>query len=453
VASRTREAIGPAYLFLCLLAGGSAQGVWANMVLQLLGLVLIAWAAAANRSAVPLPARQLFLVILAGLAWVALQLVPLPPSVWAHLGGREPVAAGYRVLGLAAPSLPLSLSPYDSLRTLLALIPALAILSAMIGLKAYRPSWLAAAMIAATFCGILLGAMQVASTSPDASPFYLFPESSFGLATGFFANANHMATLLVVSLPFLAALLASARRLSPQRYSALAAILAGAGLVVIVGIALNGSLAGYLLALPVIAASLLIVIPPRSTFRRWAAAIAALCLVVALGALEASSIRPAGFGAEASTSVNSRQEILETTTAAASDFMPFGSGVGTFRQVYRMYEDPAHVTATYVIHAHNDYAELALEAGIPGILLLLLFLAWWAAAVRRVWSSAEAGPYARAGSIASAAILAHSLVDFPLRTAAISVIFASCLALLADRRPTPPAVKSDLRPTRHVVLR
>jgi O-antigen ligase len=379
--------------------------------------------------------------------------VPLPPSVWTHLGGREPIAAGYRVLGIAAPSLPLSLSPYDSLRSLFALIPPLAMLSAMIALKAYRPSWLAAAVIAATFCGILLGAMQVASTSPDSSPFYLFPESSFGLATGFFANANHMATLLAASLPFLAALLAAARRLSPQRYSALAAILAGAALVVVVGIALNGSLAGYLLAVPVLAASLLIVIPAGGTLRRWAAAIAALCLIVAVGALETSSIRAKGFSAEAATSVESRQEIFKTTAAAASDFMPFGSGVGTFRPVYRMYEDPARVTATYVIHAHNDYAELALETGLPGILLLILFLIWWGAAVRRVWSSAEAGPYARAASIAAAAILAHSLVDFPLRTAAISVIFAMCLAFLADRPAPPPAVKSDLRPTRHVVLR
>ena len=55
--------------------------------------------------------------------------------------------------------------------------------------------------------------------------------------------------------------------------------------------------------------------------------------------------------------------------------------------------------------------------------------------------------------VASAAILAHSLVDFPLRTAAISAAFGMCLALVADRRPPQVADASDLRPTRHFVLR
>ena len=36
--SRLRDAIAPSYLFLCLLLGGSAQGIWANMTLQLVGL-------------------------------------------------------------------------------------------------------------------------------------------------------------------------------------------------------------------------------------------------------------------------------------------------------------------------------------------------------------------------------------------------------------------------------
>jgi O-antigen ligase len=134
--------------------------------------------------------------------------------------------------------------------------------------------------------------------------------------------------------------------------------------------------------------------------------------------------------------------------------MPLGSGLGSFRQVYDLYEDPAQVTHTYVIHAHNDYAELALETGFAGTVLMVVFVGWWAGAARRVWRSAEAGPFARAASIASAAILAHSLIDFPLRTAAIGACFAMSLALLADRRGAPPPKDpSDLRPTRHFVLR
>jgi len=132
--------------------------------------------------------------------------------------------------------------------------------------------------------------------------------------------------------------------------------------------------------------------------------------------------------------------------------MPFGSGLGSFQSVYPLYEDPATVSQTYAIHAHDDYAELALELGLPGILLVIAFLAWWIVAVWRVWRSAEAGPFVRAASIASAALLAHSVVDFPLRTGAISACFAFCLALLADRRAPQVMESSDLRPARHLAF-
>src|SRR5204862_8041987 len=123
---------------------------------------------------------------------------------------------------------------------------------------------------------------------------------------------------------------------------------------------------------------------------------------------------------EAKSSVESREEILKTTLAADRDFLPLGSGLGTFRPVYHLYEDPGRGTTTYVIHAHNDYAEVALEMGVPGIVLMIFFLAWWVAAAWRACRSVEAGSYTRAASIASGAVLVHRLVDFPLRTAAIS---------------------------------
>jgi O-antigen ligase len=120
--------------------------------------------------------------------------------------------------------------------------------------------------------------------------------------------------------------------------------------------------------------------------------------------------------------------------------------------VYKLYEDHDSIERTIINHAHNDYAELALEMGAPGIILMVLFLVWWAIAVRRAWVSTDAGPYVRAASIASGALLAHSLVDFPLRTAALGTCFAMCLALLAERRAPRASESSDLRPTRHVVL-
>ncbi|HZC37159.1 MAG TPA: O-antigen ligase family protein [Sphingomicrobium sp.] len=452
--SRLREVVAPAYLFLCLILGGSAQGIWANMVLQLLGIGLVAWAALAPAEEPLLPAaKQLLIFALVAVAIVAVQLVPLPSSLWPHLAGRAPIADGYRILGVPVPALPLSLTPYGSLNSLLGLIPPLGLFCAIMRLKAYRTGWLGMALLAGTVAGILLGALQVASGNSLASPWYLYEQSNFGLATGFFANANHMAILLVITLPFLAAFLGSARGANKQRNSAIIAMVAGTTLVIVLGIILNGSLAGYGLALPVAVTSALLFLPQKRLLRLGALVLSALLLAGAIGAIATSTTRSGELRQEATTSVQSRQDMLVTTVRAIRDFLPWGSGLGSFRSVYQLYESRDQITPTYVIHAHDDYVEIALELGVAGILLMIAFLAWWARAVWRAWRDADAGLYARAASIATAAILVHSVVDFPLRTAAIDAAFAMCLALLIDRRAPVAREKSDLWPTRHVVLK
>ena len=57
--SRARVLVAPLYLFACLILGGSAQGIWQNMLLQLAGVGLIAWTAASSRrEALVAPARS-----------------------------------------------------------------------------------------------------------------------------------------------------------------------------------------------------------------------------------------------------------------------------------------------------------------------------------------------------------------------------------------------------------
>ena len=448
-----RQAIAPAYLFLCLLMGGSGQGIWVNMALQLLGVVLLAWAAIERPSeAMPRPARQLLWLVAAGVVVALLQLVPLPAGLWASLGPRAAIAGDQAALGIAPATMPLSLTPYAAVGSLLTLIPPLALALAILRLRAYRPSLLVASLALGTLAGILLGVFQVTSTDPG-SPFYLYRYSNFGVATGFFANSNHFAILLVTTIPFLAALAASAQNGDRQRYSAVLFVCIMLTVLVLVGIALNRSLAAAILVLPVLAASSLLVMRASNRTRRFAAAGAALLLLAGIAGLSATSINDRSIGADATTSVQSRAEIFANTTHAIRDFFPLGSGVGSFQPVYRLYEDHDSATGTFVNHAHNDYAELVLELGAAGAILIVLFLAWWLWAVAAAWRSAELRPYVRAASIGSAAILAHSLVDFPLRTEAMLAVFAMCIALLAGRARAEPVEANVLRPSRHAVLK
>ena len=338
--SASRSAIAPAYLLACLLLGGSAQGVWQNALLQLAGLAIIAWSAmATGEEELCGTARVPLILAIALIAWAALQSVPLPTAWLHHHGVWGRIADGLALLGQSVPSLSISVAPYSSLAALFCLVPPLAIYCAIVRLRAYRPSWLAIALVAGSMAGVVLGTMQVTSGSLSGR-WYLYGETNIGLAVGFFANANHMAMLLVVSLPFLAALGTYGRGRERQRYWGSLAMLGGIATVVIAGILLNGSLAGFALTPPVLLGSAAIILPASGRLRRGLLLAAGALLLLSIGFVANSSIAPAKIDLDARTSVASRAEILRRTEIAIVDFMPFGSGMGTFAKVYPLYESP-----------------------------------------------------------------------------------------------------------------
>ena len=423
-----RHAAGPLFLLLCILLGGSAQGPWRNLILQLIGLGFLAWALLARSRTMPTAAaRALPIFALLLFLLLLVQLVPLPPALWSALPGRGVVAQGFALRGEALPWLTLSLTPTRTAAALVALAVPFGIVAAMIWLGAYRARWMAAAVMLGAFISVTLGALQLAQGGP-----YLFPIVNLGGATGVFANSNHQATLLLVSIPFLAA--AMGRELSRggnrsrQGFSRL--IIAGGALaVVLVGLALNGSLAALLLVIPVALASIGIVLPTR----RRAGSVLALTAFVGLilGSLLLAFLSdPSAGGA----SVTTRADIYGRTLKAIADTMPFGTGVGSFVDYFPLYEDAGTADAFYVNHAHSDPLEWVLETGLPGGLLLALFLLWWLRQSVRVWRAEERELTALAGTVAVAAIMAHSLVDYPLRTAAIQAIFALGLAFMVEPR-------------------
>jgi O-antigen ligase len=433
---RLRLAVVPAYLLLCLLLGGaSAAGFWANMALQLLAVPIIFWALVVDRQTpMPAAARRLVLLLLLALALGALHLVPLPPAIWTKLPGREAVAQGFAMLGQPLPWMPLSLAPARGMSSLLWLLPAIAVLLGMLRLGSFRASWIAWALAAVTLVSVTIGALQVAGG--QGSPFYLYRITNWGKAVGFFANSNHMGMLMVATVPFLAALFFTARAggRSVSRTSAIAVMLAGALGVIAVGIVINNSLAGMGLVVPVAAATALALGSRNLRRIAFGAAAAAALLAAAVAAI---FIAPVGgdLTAASRSDQGSRYVFYTTTARAAGDYLPAGSGLGSFVEVYARYEDPATINRTFTNHAHNDYLELLLETGVPGMLLVLLFLAWFGVRAVASWRTPEPDYFARAATIAGAAILAHSAVDYPLRTAALSALFAVCCALVAGARP------------------
>ena len=431
-----RHAIVPVFLLACLLLGGaSAAGFTANFILQLTSLPLIGWALWTMLQERPPAQIRAPLGLLAIFVTIAvLQLVPLPPALWTLLPGRAWVVDGYRLLGIPLPWLPLTLAPDIAPSSLLWLLPAIAVLLSVVVLGAFRGRWIAATIVAVTLASVALGALQVIGGTGA----YLYAITNYGVAVGFFANANHNATLLLVCIPFLAALQATLlRRSKSQRSASAVHLLVGATYAVIfVGLLINSSLAGIGLSVPVALVSWL-------TFGRRRSAVVQRGLIVATGLVSLAAIvtivvGPFGnnlFGAQKANAELSRQTSFALTFQAARAYFPIGSGTASFQPIYRTQEPLASVTPTYMNHAHSDWLELLLETGIVGIAFAALFLAWWVVRLRAIWRAEEPDPFAQAAVIATAAILLHSVVDYPLRTAALSAVFAACIGLMSGARP------------------
>ena len=433
-----RIGLVPAFLVLCLVFGGaSAAGFWPNMGLQLAAILIIFWSLIVRRNTPIAPAGRQLLILTALMLLVPLiQLVPLPPSIWTALPGRAAVADGFKLIGQPLPWLPVSLAPARTVASLLWLLPALAVLLGIVRLGNFRGAWIASGVAIVAALSVAIGALQLAGGT--GSDWYFYSITNYGATVGFFANANHLATLLVATIPLLTAfyLNARAKGRSVSRASGLLVMLGGAVAVVMVGIVINSSLAGIGLMVPAVAASGLLLIRSRRKKKLsplWGGMVALLLFGAVAGIyLSPTSNNLTANGARSDPS--SRYQSFSISSKAVLDYLPLGSGVGTFPNIYPTYEDPDRVTRFYMNHVHSDYIELALETGLPGMIVLALFLWWWLRRTVSIWRAEEADYLALGATIASGVILAHSLVDYPLRTAAISALFAACCALMADPR-------------------
>ncbi len=125
-----------------------------------------------------------------------------------------------------------------------------------------------------------------------------------------------------------------------------------------------------------------------------------------------------------------RLTIWSNTLALMKDFPLTGTGLGTYRYIYRIYEE--ETISGWTTHAHNEYLEFLAESGIVGFLLLAAVLSIAIAGTARLWFLRR-HPEVKAITLgilfALFAALLHSVFDFGLRMPANSLIFTLLLAL------------------------
>lgn len=419
------------FLLSCLVLGGaSREGVLANFVLQVVALGILGWALhRLEWRELTSSARFLLLLTIVGLCLVALQAVPISEQIWRELPGRGQLATELDLIGASPNPAFLTLSVHETIRSVVSIIPALAIGLALMACR--RIPERAIAMMLVSFSIISIGIGFAQFFGGRESWLYLYEHTTRGSMVGLFANANHMATLLLIALPFTAGLVREGRNGRPRFAVELAVLGCTLFAFLAIGVVLAGSGTGYALFVPVAVASISIVwTPPRRFFFAFILPLMACAAALLVVWGDADNL----MSPSTEASLTGREEIRRNTLPAVAEFFPAGTGLGTFEEVYRRYEDPQSVSRTFVNHVHNDYLELALELGAPGMLLIFALLAWWCNALRTMVSG-QSYPLAWAAWIALGVMFVHSAWDYPLRTAAMSSIFAVCCVLVA--RPTP----------------
>lgn len=376
--------------------------------------------------------HQLILGLLAATCLIPLvQLIPLPPQLWTSFPGREQLGLALATVGIPEAWAPLSLTPDRTWRSWLALIPPVAMFLAVLAWPPRFRLTLFYFILAGALIAIVLGAAQLVS---GGERLYPWRTTDAGNVVGFFANRNHLATLCLMSLPIAAVLGARGTR---QRGSLRRVFLPWLSVVfialMVVALGVIRSRAGIALVGPVLGASLLAAWiaagrgRPGPLLIAMLSAASAAVLAIAIFALGPLLVRFDTPGVR-----EGRFENWPIVVEAAESYLPAGSGIGSFDAVYRSVEPLEQVDPTFFNQAHNDYLELLLEGGIPAVILMLIFALWF---VRRSWLAwtAEASTdrdLQRAASIGIAIVLAHSAVDYPIRTASIATIFAALCAVL-----------------------
>lgn len=156
----------------------------------------------------------------------------------------------------------------------------------------------------------------------------------------------------------------------------------------------------------------------------------------------------ADAGALIERSVMGRLSIYGDAARWWRDAPLFGTGLGSFATVYPAYQDLGLLGV--VSHAHSDWIELLLDAGLAGLGAALLAASLGAFVCARTWLSARSSEMrALLGGVlwAAAAFAAHSLFEFSFQIPANAVLFflAAGVALSAPSwadkaAPGPAAV-------------
>ncbi|PAP95981.1 O-antigen ligase family protein [Mesorhizobium wenxiniae] len=394
--------LGSVLFISLLIGGGTASGLYTDTLIEVAAIITAA-AVFSQTSGQRIPYTILWLLIFA-VALVILQIVPLPAAI---LNGLRPeLLLGDPWLAGQSGFRFVSVGVGRTIECLLYLVASAAFFLSVLRLRTEQVQGLLPFFFMGVICNGLAGAIQY-SLSDDIAIEGLLP---FTINAGLFANQNHFAALLFVSIPFVV-------------YYGLfrGHLLSGSlGLVSLLLLLLAaGSRAGVLIGLAITVLSVVFLSARSRVSGLSILAVFIGLSVYTIGAwtrIHAEVVDPA-FG---------RGEFARTTIEGIKENLATGVGFGNFQKAYQIYEKEGMIFKQYVNHAHNDYLEIAFEGGVIAILLMMFYFILLLAGLVRI----RRDPLQKAAFLSVSFLLIHSLVDYPLRTEALAMTFAYMNAII-----------------------
>ena len=445
------------FVLVFFTGGGSRDDIQSLVLLRPLAVLFCAYALV-----VRIPAqwtgRQFPLYILAALmALMLLQLLPLPASVWTQLPERMIFADIADMVGLEQSWRPLTLTPSRTLNSLFALAVPLAATMLYLNLDREGRKKVIPVIIILCVISAIWATFQI--VGPASGPLYTYRITNVGIGVGLFANRNHQAIMLVSGIVLLGWYAASRKSNDKQAplkfYGGLATILIFVPLIFI-----TGSRAALLLMVPALALALYLVNYGRYQMRltsggndskgknaSWTLSqkLPLLVGIFAIVGIVASSIllsRSLAFDRLFSGGdvEELRFQLLPTLFAMLKDYMPWGSGFGSFEHVYRIHEPQELLRSSYLNQAHNDWLQFPIEGGIPALLIVLVATSWFVKGLWiliKNWRGSSTTCYRSLACIAVILfLLASSIGDYPLRVPSLMAIFTVLVCIFHDGTPS-----------------
>jgi O-Antigen ligase len=433
-------------IFLTVLfatGGGSRIDVQSLVILRPLSVVIFAIACITVRREHLTGRKWLLGSISAAILIAILHVIPLPPSVWQALPGRQEILEVDKLAAFSDIWRPLTLTPMNGWHAVGSLFVPLAVI--LMGIQLSRDDLfrLLPLLIALAALSGLLGLLQ-AIGDPN-GPLYLYRITNNGSAVGLFANRNHAATLLACVFPMLAVLASTATGVADEiRFRQL--IAAAIALVLVPLVLVTGSRSGLVTTFIGLAGAAILyrrptegrVVRRGSPNRIKALPIFGGLVVICLGfltfffsraqAIERLFIEPSGKDA--------RTDFWIVSFELFWKYFPWGSGSGSYVEAFQISEPAKLLDATYLNHAHNDWIEISVTFGLIGVAALTVFVIGFIRRSLKLWrntdSSRKSTAYGRMASVTILIIAIASVSDYPLRTPTMMGVFAIILLWLSE---------------------